>query len=328
MPSANVPFPTPLTRQNPWYPGQIGVPGAWTDTGERMHCTGTIFYVDPNHPDANDRKDGTDPTSPLATVAMAITKCQAYRGDVIAVMANGNWVHGAMDDYATGVIENVTLNVAGVRLVGVFPSGSIGVPWQPATNGGTCITVTGMDCLIEGFVFWEGTMTGCDAISATWAGGAIRGDNLTVRHCVFSDTVDTAIQLEFIYYADIHHNYFQECDEYGVYTDPGGTASRYVQIHHNRFVDCVTAALSLSLLQSSDIYENHLYNATAAAGGASGNVFINTTGGTTNLVHHNTLSSLLPGPGNGDLNNTCTAAATDSWNQQFCMNGPSTTNPT
>ncbi|GAG38311.1 unnamed protein product, partial [marine sediment metagenome] len=88
MTGAGVNFAAPLTRLNPWYPGQIGVEGAWTDTGLRMHSTGTVFYVDPNFPGASDARDGTDPTSPLLTVATAITKCEAYRGDVIAVMGN------------------------------------------------------------------------------------------------------------------------------------------------------------------------------------------------------------------------------------------------
>ncbi|MCJ7555938.1 MAG: hypothetical protein MUP90_03365, partial [Gammaproteobacteria bacterium] len=85
MPSSNVRWPLPLNRLNPWYPGQMGVEGGWTETGLRQHCTGAIFYVDPNYPGVNDQRDGTDPTDPLATVAAALTKCQAYRGDTIAV---------------------------------------------------------------------------------------------------------------------------------------------------------------------------------------------------------------------------------------------------
>lgn len=72
--------PRPLTRLNPWYPGQMGVPGAWTDTGVRTHPTGTVFYVDPNYPGASDQRDGTDPTDPLATIAAAVSKCEAYPG--------------------------------------------------------------------------------------------------------------------------------------------------------------------------------------------------------------------------------------------------------
>ena len=95
MPSADVRWPIPLWRQHPWYPGQLGgVPGVDTETGLRAHSTGAVFYVDPNYPGVSDARDGTNPTNPLATVAQALTLCQAYRGDTIAVMANDSWEHG------------------------------------------------------------------------------------------------------------------------------------------------------------------------------------------------------------------------------------------
>ena len=179
MPSADVMYPMPLQRLNPWYPGQIGVPGAWTDTGERMHCTGTVFYVDSNHVDTNDQRDGTDPTAPLETVATALTKCQAYRGDVIAIMANDAWQYGGTSDYNTIVSESVTVDVPGVRIVGVSQSSALGVYWQPATVGGTCISVEAIDVLIEGIAFLGDT--GGTGIHAVWTTDG-EGDNLTVRH--------------------------------------------------------------------------------------------------------------------------------------------------
>ena len=45
MPSANVRWGTPLTRLNPWYPGQFGVPGTDSETGLRLDSNGTVFYV-------------------------------------------------------------------------------------------------------------------------------------------------------------------------------------------------------------------------------------------------------------------------------------------
>ncbi|GAH46929.1 unnamed protein product, partial [marine sediment metagenome] len=182
MTGAGVNFAAPLTRLNPWYPGQIGVEGAWTDTGLRTHSTGTVFYVDPNFPGASDARDGTDPTSPLLTVATAITKCEAYRGDVIAVMGNAGWYYteGAAG-YTTVISEEVTVDVPGIKIVGLAPSAMTNVMWTPASDGGTCITVNECDVLIEGFAFTEGqtyTAVGI-AILAQYDGATTYGDSLT-----------------------------------------------------------------------------------------------------------------------------------------------------
>ena len=76
MPGSNVSWPIPLTRLTPFYPGQMGVPGTDSDRGLRTNSEGCIFYVDPNHVDPNDNRDGTNPDSPLNTVAAALLKCQ------------------------------------------------------------------------------------------------------------------------------------------------------------------------------------------------------------------------------------------------------------
>ena len=93
MPSSNVPWAPMLTRLNPWYPGQPGVPGTDSDTGLRLDSNGIILYVDPNHVDNNDGRDGTNPTAPLSTVAKALTLCRAYRNDTIVVAPNAYWQH-------------------------------------------------------------------------------------------------------------------------------------------------------------------------------------------------------------------------------------------
>jgi hypothetical protein len=185
----------PLTRLNPWYPGQFGVPGAWTETGLRMHPTGAVFWVDPNHPDANDQRDGTDPTAPLATVARALALCQAFRGDVIAIAANDFWTHGSQADYALPITESVTVTVPGVRIVGLSQSNTLGVYWQPAAVDGVCITVHAIDVLIEGIGFMG--RTGGTGILAEWDGATTYGDNLTVRYCFFDDAIDEGIITDF-----------------------------------------------------------------------------------------------------------------------------------
>lgn len=330
MPSANVRWPVPLTRLNTLYPGQFGVPGTDSETGLRQDCNGAIFWVDPNFPGVSDLRDGTDPSSPLNTVATALTRCQAYRNDVIVVMPNNAWYYNDPDEGRLTVIsEEVTVTVPGVRIVGLCPPGANGVMWTPASNGGTCITVHATDVLIEGFVFTEGdTYTGCDAISAEWDGATLWGENLTVRNCVFDDTVDTAIQLEYSWYCDIHDCTFWQCDEYGIYVDVAGSGIAYCTIHDNVFHDCDVAVSLLGGADENHVYGNSIYNRNAQAGLAATNEGINTTGGTRNMVFGNFFSCLLPVPANGDYDDLNTAAVTDAWVQNYCMNGPATTNPT
>jgi len=316
-----------LIRENPFYPGQFGVPGTDNETGLRQHSTGTVFYVDPNFPGAVANRDGTDPNAPFSTIAAAVAACQDYRGDVIVVMANGGWWTADSTSYTTIVQETVTLNVAGVRLVGLFPSSAIGVPWQPANAGETCLTVTAIDCLVEGFAF-TGNGSAADGIYAEWEGATIFADTLTVRHCYFDEDIDTAIQLEFSWFCDIHHNIFQQCNEYGIFTDVAGAGLSYCRIHDNWFIEIATSAISLlGGAEFNEIYNNCIYNANAESGGAATNEGINTTGGTWNSVHHNTMSCLLPVPAPGDWNDFCTSAATDAWIQNYLINGPNTTPP-
>jgi hypothetical protein len=330
MPGANVSWPIPLVRLNPWFSGQMGVPGTDSETGLRTDTHGTVFYVDPNAVGVSDQRDGTDPNEPLQTVATAITKCQPYRGDVIAVMANNSWQYGNSADLrTTAIVEEVTLDVPGVRLVGIASAGQ-GVYWQPASNGGTCITVHAIDCTIEGFFFSDGPdYAGCNAISAEWDGTTLFGENLTVRHCVFDDTVDIAVQLEYAWYCEVYDCWFLECDEYGIYTAATGSGTDYTAIHDNLFIDIGTGAIALlGDAGNNHIYRNRIFNQSAEGGIAATNEGINTTGGTTNFVTENWLSCLLPVPANGDLNDFCSAAATDAWAGNYCLDGLQVTKPT
>ena len=327
MPSADVRYPMPLTRLNPVMPGQFGVPGAWTETGLRMHSTGAVFYVDLNHPDTNDQRDGTDPTAPLETVATALTKCQAYRGDVIAIMANDAWEYGGVSDYNTIISESVTVDVPGVRIVGVSQSSSFGVYWRPATAAGTCITVEAIDVLVEGIAFMgRGGGTGVHAVWTTDG----EGDNLTVRHCFFDDVLTHGITLDESWYCDIHHNEFDHPD-YGIYTNPATmTSPAYGQIHHNFFNTCDVSAISLEDADRMHIYENSIYNFDAASGdaGTAADCLIDLTTGSRNQVHHNTLPCVLPAGVAWDYDATCTAGANDAWIQNFTRDGQTVSNPT
>jgi len=297
------------------FPGQYGVPGTDHDTGLRLDTNGIVLYVDPNHVDNNDNRDGTNPIAPLSTVAKALTLCRAYRNDTIIVAPNAYWLHADQTvGRATPLAEEVVVTVPGVRIVGLMPSSSIGVPWFPVTDSGVCITVHAMDVLIEGFCFWNGmgaAVTTPVAIKAEWNSGTdLYGDNLTVRNCFFQDGLDYGIQLDFSYYCDIHHNHFEGCDTAAIHNLDVIGDPDYCKIHHNTFDNCV-AAIDLEDTDRCFIYNNLIYG----AGGGTNNM-IDLTGGAGNIVANNYLACTI-----AQYDTVCSDATSGAWVNNHCTNG-------
>lgn len=328
---SEVRWPVPLTRAPPIYPGQYGVPGTDSERGLRVNPTGCIFYVDPNSVDPNDQRDGTDPEAPLATIEAALTHCEDYRGDTIAVMANGYWHYqDPTSSNITPITETITVEVAGVRIVGISKSSSLGVAWLAPSAGATLITVNAMDVLIEGFAFL-GYQAGAGgtAIYGEWyiaATPRLYGENMVVRNCFFDWNLHTGIGLGFNYFSQIHDNWFSECDAYHIWVDESKVACNGLRIYNNYFNTAGTTSCFLQETTYSQIFNNWFFDETTAGGVAKANAMIDLDDGADNLVHGNVMSCPLPGPVNAyDVVNT--AGTGDAWVQNLCMNGPSTTNP-
>jgi len=310
--------------------GQLAaVDQPWGFSGVRretrnIQADSRVFYVDPNNTLASDSNSGEDPAYPLLTITQAVTNCRAYKGDTIYVLSNDGWQYGS--GTSTAITETVTIPATkpGISLVGVG-RGSIGVYWQPENAGETCLTIYALDVTVDGFCFF----TDGNGIYVEWDGANYYGENVVIRNCLFDEDIDTGIQLEYSWFCEISNCYFQECDAYGIMSDVAGSGTAFNKIHNNYFIDCATGAISLlGGADNNEIYENTIYNTDAQNGAAATNEGINTTGGDNNIVHHNTLSCLLPVPANGDYDDLNTAAATDSWNQNYLLDGPSVTNPT
>lgn len=288
-----------------------------------------IFYVDPNNAQAVDVGNlGEDPTVPLATAAAAVALVRPYQGDTIALGMNDDWQYSAALRN-TSIAESLVIpaTTGGFRIVGAGTN-PLSVMWEPAGAGEFCITVHACDVLIEGIGFTGNNDFAGNGIYAEWDGATLFGENLTVRNCLFDDSIDTAIQLEYSWYCQIYNNWFNECDLYGVYVDPAGSGADYCQIYRNWFHRIGTSALALRGTGHCDVGWNVIYNANAQGGAAATDEGIDTTGGSCNSVHHNTLSCLLPVPANGDYDDLCTSAATDAWVHNYCLDGPSVTRPT
>lgn len=319
MSASNVPWAPLLTRFPTLFPPQPGVPGTGHTRGLRLDPSGVVIWVDPNHVDANDQRDGTEPDSPMRTVAAALTKCRPYMNDTVVVAPSSYWMYAnTVVGRATPVAEEVTVTVPGVRIMGLWPSGQLGVPWVPVNNNGVCITVHAMDVLVEGFCFWDHAgLTAPVAIKAEWINtGGLYGENLTVRHCYFDYTIAYAIRLDYTYNVHIHDNRFlantgaaiQSLDVLG---DPS-----YAVIHDNLFVNCALA-IDLEDVGYCVIYRN------AISGNAGGtNNFIDLAGGNGNLVFDNWLGCSI-----AQYDVTCSDSTSGAWVNNHCINGDTTAPP-
>ena len=340
MPATNVKWPVPLIRFPTLWPGQMGVPGTDNDRGERAHCTGEVFYVDPNFPGVSDQRDGTSPTDPLATVAAALTHCEPYRGDVIAVMHNGFWTYGDMtSSNITPIAETVVVDVPGVRIVGVAPSGSLGVPWTPTANSDTCITVDALDVLIEGFCFWNpGAYITTTGILSRWDSPTYYGENTTIRNCFFYGMA-YGIQMDYSWNNFVEGNIFQGCTTAAIHNPSVYGEPDYLTIRNNVFTanaadinlpDCdnqliegnrfmdVTAAIVILTGEDNTIHGN-----TIQALPAGVNVGINLTGGASNLVSDNYFSCTI-----AEYDTFNSDATSGSWVNNHCTNGNPAAPPT
>lgn len=345
MPSANVNFPLPMTRLLPFYPGQMGVPGSDNDRGLRLDTNGQVFYVDPNKATANTSNDGTDPDHPLSTVAAALNKCNSYHNDVIAVMFNSDWTYSTIAaGHPLPIQESVTVNKAGVRIVGVAPSGALGVPWIPTANNAVCITVNAMDVLIEGFCFWDSIYTGNTAIYAQWSGAAYYGENLTVRNNHFYN-MGYGVVMDYSYNCHIHDNRFEDIVTQAIHGSATFGNAGYNSVYNNEFWHCA-GAINLPDSDYNKIVGNYFMNNTVAIamtgdsdynmicknviqGNAAGtNNYINLSGNVgadLNIVADNWLGCTV-----AQYDTTCSpgGGGTDMWVRNHCQNGETTANPT
>jgi len=190
-------------------------------------------------------------------------------------------------------------------------SSSIGVPWQAATAGGTCITVDAMDVLIEGFCFWDDAGGNPTGITAVWDGVTKYGDNLTVRHCFFEGGMNYGITLDFSYYDNIHDNHFEGCDTAAIHNLDVEGDPDFCRIHNNNFWNNIVA-LSLDGVTGCFIYDNRIIG---TPGGTDN--FIALAGGTDNTVTNNWLGCTV-----AQYDVTCDGGgAGNAWINNHCING-------
>lgn len=288
-----------------------------------------VFFVQPNAVQATDNGNtGEDPQTPFATITAALARCADNRGDTILVGGNDAWTYGGGSTWQTPITEDVTVNVEGVHIIGVTAD-PLGVPWQPATDGGVCCTINALGVEVAGFCFQDPTWTAATGIYCDWDGATAFGENAQIHHCMFYADLAIGIQLEYSWNNHIHDCEFQEVP-LGIYADAGGSGFAYAVIERCYFRDCSTAAIIDTSGGADDnrVSDCWIWNTTAQAAGVATDQGIVFTNGSTNLVTACHFSCLLPVPANGDWDDLNTASATDAWINCYCMNGETVTNPT
>ena len=166
----------PQVRLQPWYPGQMGVPGSDVPRGLRWSPTSIVLYVDENHPGASATADGTDPENPLTSVQTAVNNLIAFATATSSSLEGSAIVVGAGATIAESVIIPPTAP-ANCYLLGAGASRNAPT-WTAATAAGTALTMRQEGWVVEGFQFDAGA--GGTAITMEW----VPGSGYVANRCV------------------------------------------------------------------------------------------------------------------------------------------------
>jgi hypothetical protein len=172
----------PQVRQQPWYPGQMGVSGSDVSRGLRWAPTAIVLFVDENHPGAIAVGDGTDPERPLNSVQTAVNNLIAFATATSSNLYGSCIVIGAGADIAESVIVPPTAP-RGVSIIGA--GGSRHRPtWTAATAAGTALTIRQQEWTVDGITFEagaEGTSIRLDEVP----GSGYISYKTVIRNCQF-----------------------------------------------------------------------------------------------------------------------------------------------
>jgi len=277
---------------------------------------GYNIFVDQNHANASDANTGFNSNYPLATITQGVTNARSMSGDTIFVLQNDGWTYGS--DTGDNIVENVIIPATkpGIQLIGVCP-GAMGVNWSPTGTASFALTVLAIDFRVSGFNFWGDG----DGIYAIWDGDPNYGENLVIENNTFCEGLDTAIQLEYVWYGKIANNHFNEIDTYGIAVSTSGSGIGYCSIEDNWFHEC-GIAMYIEEADDCKIDRNHVYNSSALTSGSATDEGINTVDGSSNILTDNYFSCLLC---NWDTFNS--GNASDAWINNHCMDGLATSTP-
>ena len=147
-------FPFPMIRMNPWFPGQMGVPGSDVPRGLLTVSRRKVFHVNDGHPNASDANDGTNPEAPKATIQSAVDSPWLEAGDVIVVgPTTASSTYAGISTYHQR--ENVVVANTRPAFVTLMAGGlaPFQVVWDALVTSSPCLSLKAAGWKIEGFKF-------------------------------------------------------------------------------------------------------------------------------------------------------------------------------
>jgi len=176
----------PQIRLQPWYPGQMGVPGSDVPRGLRTSSAGVVFYVDNSHPNANAFNDGTDPENPISTITAAMARLVAFHAEA-SIQAEGSVIVVSPGIYTDNIVIANATYPEDCTILGVS-SNKFGVIWRPAA--GDALTIDQGGWRVQGIHFQpSGTGAG---VKLTWNAGS-GGEDAVIEDCFFDGRWGTGL---------------------------------------------------------------------------------------------------------------------------------------
>ena len=303
----------PQVRLQPWYPGQMGVPGSDVPRGLRTSSAGVVLYVAADHPNATATADGTDPENPLTTITAAMARLVTFHAEA-SIQAENSVIVVSPGVYTDNIDiadatypEGCTLLAAGATQFDVI--------WRPAS--GDALVLNQSNWVVDGFHF-QPPDDGA-GIKLTW--DTTGGHGAVIQNCFFNGRWGTGLYgLELSgspYNVTIQDNWFTEfsTNQAAIITIANTVASAFQNLFlRNFFQECAQYITNTA----------EGYNACIFAD----NIFAVATG----LLAATTTYMDLGGPGHGynqvvgnyfpgDYSNvggyTAEGAGTDSWYGNF-----------
>lgn len=187
-----------VLRQQPFYPGQMGVPGSDISRGIRYQPRGVTLYVDSGHNNATAVGDGTDPENPLTTIEQAITNLVNWYADGEEVDYSTIVVSGAVTEAIS--ITDYTTHPGHVTIAGIGPS-PFSPYWTSGAAASPCIIMGAVGWRVTGFRFYVPAAAAAVVVPCTQApyGANAIGIRTVIDNCYFDGSVNTGL-----YGIDLH----------------------------------------------------------------------------------------------------------------------------
>ena len=302
----------PQIRLQPWYQGQLGVPGSDVPRGLRASSAGVVFFVDADHPNATTTADGTDPENPLSTITAAMARLVTFHAEASIQAANSVIV------VAPGVYtDNITIaNATYPEDCVILGASKFGTIWRPAS--GDALTIDQGGWTVDGIHF-QPAADGA-GVKLTWNAGS-GGEDAVIQNCFFDGRWGTG--LYGIEFEGAPANVtIQNCRFAGfdaaspcIIANGSATADPYqTHIFGNTFQECaeyLTVTIG-SGFNGAIIAGNHFVRATGALAATTTYINLGTMGTGYNQVVGNYLD--------GDYSNTGGYTAEGSGNDNWVGN--------